>query len=579
MNPKIKISCYLLIIILLFLNIITASLPQDETPTKTVTQKDLIIKEREKPYTDEEKERLIRPDTGSLDNKWAVMVGVEKYDDEQISPLRYTVDDVTALYEVLTDPNLSGFNKENVKLLTDDTDKRPTKINILESLLSMIKAADENDTIFFYFSGHGIETDGESYLLPTDTSINLLMDTAVPLKRIDQMFAESKAKVQVIMLDACHSGVRRDKSALNRQSPAFAREIKEKMIQAEGRVILSSCDVDQSSFEYPEKEHGVYTYFMLQALNGKADKDEDGFVTVSEAHNSVYKDVNNWAFHNNKDQKPRKKENISGQIILTVPGAPGSGSTLTVTVYVEPSSVQPIIAPIDGAEMILIKGGKFLMGSKPGQGRDNEYPLHPVYLDDYYIDTHEVTNAQYKLFCEVTGHPQPKFWDDAQFNQPNQPVVGVSWHDANAYARWVGRRLPTEAEWEKAARGDDFRKYPWGDEWDGNKIVSTLTPIEEYTSGKSFYGILGMAGNAAEWVADWYESYYRTNSEPDWQNPTGPKSGMWRVFRGGSWVHNDEQSTQCARRDGVFPNFKFNDVGFRLVSSFSKAAEMEGKND
>jgi len=569
MNSKLKISCYLLIITLLSLNVIANTLAQDETLRATIIQKDLIIKRRERPLTTEEIDLQIRPNTMSLRNKWAVMAGVRRYEDEQITPLRYTVDDVTALHEVLTDPELSGFSKSRVKLLTDDTEEKPTRGTIMSALKVMLDNAASDDTVLFFYSGHGFEVDGDAYILPIDTNINAITDTAIRLKRIDEMFAQSAARVQVIILDACHSSVRRDKSGLGR-SAGFVREIESRMAQAEGRVMLSSCGVAQSSFEYPEKKHGVYTYYMLEALQGKADKDKDSFVTVAEAHDYVYNNVTEWAFQNSRSQTPRKKENISGQIVLTVPG-----STVTVMVDSE-QAAQPIIAPIDGADMILISGGEFLMGSKPGQGKDDEHPLHKVYLDDYYIDVHEVTNSQYGLFCEATGHPKHKFWNDERLNQPDQPVVGVSWHDANAYAKWVGRRLPTEAEWEKAARGDRTKVYPWGDVWNEMKVVSILTPVGTYTSGKSPYGILGMVGNVAEWVADYYsKSFYRENIGTVPENPTGPKRGMLRVFRGGSWRQHDEQSSRCAKRYCAFPNLKYNDVGFRLAKSLTKTSEQE----
>ena len=560
MHPKLKIACYLLTITLLSLNIIADTLAQNETSRPTIIQKDLIIKRRERPLSNEERDLRIRPNTTSLRNKWAVMVGVRKYDDEQITPLRYTVDDVTALYEVLTDPELSGFSKSRVKLLTDDTADKPTRGKIMSALSVMLNNAASNDTVLFFYSGHGFEVASEGYILPIDANINAITDTAILLKRVDEMFAQSAAKVQVMVLDACHSGVRRDKSGLGRTA-GFGREIEARIAQSEGRVMLSSCGVDQSSFEYPEKKHGVYTYYMLEALQGKADRDKDSFVTVSEAHDYVYKNVRDWAFQYDREQTPRKKENISGQIVLTVPGA-------TITVMVDAAQAAlPIVAPIDGAAMILIPAGEFLMGSKAGRGKDDARPLHKVHLDDYYIDVHEVTNEQYALFCEATGHPQSKYCTDDQFNQPDQPVVGVSWYDANEYAKWVGRRLPTEAEWEKAARGDKAKAYPWGDVWNEMKVVPILTSVGKYTSGKSPYGILGMAGNAAEWVADYYsKSSYRQNIGSVPQNPTGPKGGMLRVFRGGSWRQGDEQTAQCTRRYCALPNLKYNDVGFRLVS-------------
>ena len=163
----------------------------------------------------------------------------------------------------------------------------------------------------------------------------------------------------------------------------------------------------------------------------------------------------------------------------------------------------------DGAPMVLVPAGEFVMGSENGESY--EKPVRRVILDAYYIDAYEVTNALYGKFLQVTRHREPILWNDAKFNGPNQPVVGVSCDDAEAYCRWAGRRLPTEAEWEKAARGTDGRIYPWGNQWDRTRANTFIggpgrpTPVGSYEADKSPYGAYDMAGNVQEWVADWYE--------------------------------------------------------------------------
>jgi len=208
------------------------------------------------------------------------------------------------------------------------------------------------------------------------------------------------------------------------------------------------------------------------------------------------------------------------------------------------------------------------MGSIPGEGDEDEIPQHEVYLDDFYIDFHEVTNAQYKMFIEATGHPEPPFWHDERFNKPNQPVVGVSWFDAHEYAKWVGRRLPTEAEWEKAARGTDRRIYPWGNEWTAEgKVVSAPRPINSNKLDVSPYGVVDMAGNVSEWVADFYsKEYYR--SAASWRNPLGPMVTGFvklKVIRGASWKDFSSKTARCADRKHNIPSMKLNFVGFRLA--------------
>jgi iron(II)-dependent oxidoreductase len=232
----------------------------------------------------------------------------------------------------------------------------------------------------------------------------------------------------------------------------------------------------------------------------------------------------------------------------------------------------------DGAEMILIPAGEFIMGSPEGEGDDDEHPQHTVFLDAFYIDKYEVTNAQYKQFIDATGREAPKYWDDENFNQPDQPVVGVvgvDWYDAVAYAKWAGKRLPTEAEWEKAARGTDGRKYPWGNEWDNQKCNSGAdgdgyeytAPVGSFPDGASPYGVMDMVGNVCEWVADWYDSNYYSRSPQ--QNPKGPdygeESAFGGVLRGGSWTIPDATALRCADRYWLSRGIWNLDWGFRCA--------------
>jgi len=250
----------------------------------------------------------------------------------------------------------------------------------------------------------------------------------------------------------------------------------------------------------------------------------------------------------------------------------------------QPSETKPTITTggqtiigKDGAEMVLIPAGEFQMG-------DNYFidaEVHTVYLDAFYIDKYEVTNAQYKKFMDATGHKAPKYWNDANYNKPNHPVVGVDWNDASAYCSWAGKRLPTEAEWEKSARGGLVgKKYVWGDEWSppskaGNFDDETTVDssrISGYSDGYvwtspvgSFkpngYGLYDMAGNVWEWVADWYDRNYYSSSPKS--NPTGPSSGSSRVLRGGSWDDADDYDLRVAYRDLYVPTSNGSHVGFR----------------
>jgi iron(II)-dependent oxidoreductase len=216
------------------------------------------------------------------------------------------------------------------------------------------------------------------------------------------------------------------------------------------------------------------------------------------------------------------------------------------------------LSPKNSKEMVYVSAGEFLRGSREWEGDSDERPQREVCLDAYWMDKTEVTNAEYRRFCEATGHKKSNYWRDSRYSQPLQPVVGVSWGDASAYAKWAGKRLPTEAEWEKAARGEDGRKYPWGNEEPSSRHCNMrgsgegheyAAPVGSFPTGTSSYGCLDMAGSVWEWCADRYdEDYY--SSAPS-RNPKGPDSGENRVVRGGSW-NNDSDFGRCANR-GYFP--------------------------
>jgi formylglycine-generating enzyme required for sulfatase activity len=231
--------------------------------------------------------------------------------------------------------------------------------------------------------------------------------------------------------------------------------------------------------------------------------------------------------------------------------------------------------------MIYIPAGWFWMGCSPNdkQGGDNEKPYHKVYLDGYYIDKYPVTNEQYKKFCDATGHKYPKYWKKGLFSTNdlpdklrNHPVVDVSWNDIQEYCKWAGKELPTEAQWEKAARGTDGRIYPWGNGWDASKACykqSSTCAVGSYPQGASPYGVMDMAGNVWEWCRDWYDANYYANS-PD-HNPTGPDSGKSRVVRGGSCFTGDPGGLRVSGRIPGGPSVGGEiDSGFRCIRQVSK---------
>jgi WD40 repeat protein/formylglycine-generating enzyme required for sulfatase activity len=233
----------------------------------------------------------------------------------------------------------------------------------------------------------------------------------------------------------------------------------------------------------------------------------------------------------------------------------------------EPIAGDTWIRPADGMVMVYIPAGEFLMGD------DRSGAKHTVYLDAYWIDRTEVTNAQYQKCVEAGACSAPRWrgGDKDQFNAPNQPVVCMSWQEAADFASWAGGRLPTEAEWEKAARGTDGRLYPWGNSApDCSKANFGMCELEHtvavgsYPAGASPYGVLDMAGNVWEWVSDWYDQGYYSRSST--QNPQGPDTGTYRGLRGGSYRTGDG-NLRCATRYGYDPSYWPKEYGFRVVIS------------
>jgi formylglycine-generating enzyme required for sulfatase activity len=214
--------------------------------------------------------------------------------------------------------------------------------------------------------------------------------------------------------------------------------------------------------------------------------------------------------------------------------------------------------------MVFVPPGEFIMGE------------NTVYLDPFWIDKTEVTNAMYAQ-CVQAGacsapHSNRSDTRDPYYGNPefdNFPVIYVSWEDANDYCTWVDGRLPTEAEWEKAARGTDGRPFPWGDD-DPARVKGLLNyraqdtmEIGSYPDGASPYGALDMAGNVSEWVADWLSMDYYAN--PPASNPLGPNSGEYRVWRGGSWANTSTEWVRTYSRTGNFPMDSSSGIGFRCV--------------
>jgi len=252
----------------------------------------------------------------------------------------------------------------------------------------------------------------------------------------------------------------------------------------------------------------------------------------------------------------------------------------TVTPIPTPGIGSTLFSEVDGMVMVHVPAGEFLMGSTDldADARSYEKPQHTVYLNAFWIDKTEVTNAMYALCVNAGVCRRPasngsatrsSYFDNPGFD--NYPVIYVSWNEASDYCAWAGRRLPTEAEWEKAARGTNGRIFPWGNgrpegprppQLNFNNWIGDTSEVSSYLAGASHFRALHMAGNVREWVADWYESDYYSHSPSE--NPPGPSTGDFRVMRGGAW-HDLLLRVRSAHRLWFSPEYRDATHGFRCA--------------
>jgi iron(II)-dependent oxidoreductase len=253
---------------------------------------------------------------------------------------------------------------------------------------------------------------------------------------------------------------------------------------------------------------------------------------------------------------------------------------------------QALLPPAQWEEldsMVVVPAGPFLMGTNFERADAQDRPQHAVRVAEYRIDKYPVTNAQYARFLAATGHRRPSTWKDGRIppGELLQPVTLVNWYDAQAYARWAGRRLPTEAEWEKAARGTDGRRWPWGSSMDPKRLntyynIGSATNVDAYKDGVSPYGAFDMAGNVAEWVEDDFLPYAGSDAPAEvFQGKVSqslsaedramkiseqiPVKQRYKVLRGGSWK-SDPFSTATYHRSFDWPNYASDFFGFRCAT-------------
>ena len=619
---------------------------------------------------------------------WALLIGINQYQDTRIPRLRYAVNDVRAMEQVL-----QGLGFQTITLLNAQATKRG-----IEAAFEKLSDLAKDDRLVIFFSGHGetgrlAKGSEEGFLVPYDTNRDRLVQTGIPMRDIDRLGERLPPKHILFVLDACHAGFAfvgfRDIEPEQKGDAYYAAATAKPVVQ-----VLTAGETGQKAAE--RDGQGIFTRWLVHGLRGVADRDGDGIITANELAAWLEPQVT-------RDSRGLQKPVFGrlfgeGQFLFELPGrqvasvpAPASagplvreevrreigalalsaklpgvevwlggdriGETRTgvalvvenltagsyriraqkngyktwerdirvvanqraeVTIDLDPLALAPVIKSEDGAEMVLVPAGEFWMGStaeevaqavaqckrggtpelRCNQIHQRDLTRRRVYLDAFYLDRYEVTDARFERFVQATRHQttaeragdggvwrringktQSGTVQGAAWRTPNgpgtsaaadHPVVQVSWEDAQAYCRWAGTRLPTEAEWEKAARGPDGRRYPWGNTWerdrarfDDNRGVfrkETTAPVGSYPAGASPYGILDLAGNVWEWVQDWYGPY----DSSALRNPTGPSSGEWHVLRGGAWF-NDARNLRSVHRSIGPPPRRDDGLGFRCA--------------
>lgn len=250
-------------------------------------------------------------ETIEIGNKWAVLVGINEYEDTSFRSLNYCVNDINSFYKIILDSEKGKYIEDNVELLIDGGSLLPRRNILLSKLRKICRNAAVDDSILFYFSGHGTVRNDSSYLLCRDSFNNALTETAISINNIRRIMQDSLARIKIIILDACHSGAIKGV----KDSGMMLQEFYDTVYPApEGFIILTSCKLYEYSYEYEEMEKSVFSYYFIEGLNGNADKDKDGLITLTDSHKYTYDNVTKWAFSKNLEQTPTLEAKIAGYV-------------------------------------------------------------------------------------------------------------------------------------------------------------------------------------------------------------------------------------------------------------------------
>jgi len=534
-------------------------------------------------------------------NSWALLIGINKY--PNLPPdlsLHYAVKDVNDLRDELIRDY--GFAPNHITVLTES---QATSQRIADALddLTDSRRVGEDDRVLVYFSGHGQTVNTSfggdmGFLIPEDAKVDLKRPNNIgPYNRsclsmsgLQDTLKSCPAKHVLILADACYSGLLAQSRAPETLNTAVVSE----MAALRSRQVMTAGTKGQTSLEFGEYGHGAFTYKLIEQLKARAAVKGNIF-TASDLFVSLQTSVSNLT---NGAQLPQLASlGTEGDFLFITAGAshiqPSPPAKVVRNAPVVPAAADSEtdagdqITPVTDvlglvpprtiaeykAQMAYIPGGTFAMGSN--EGEENEKPVHQVTLSSFKMGRTPVTVAMWREYCSATGKSMPPAppwgWID------DHPIISLTWYDAVDYCAWAGLMLPTEAQWEYAAKGGQDIKYPWGNAFAASNLVNKYNSAGRtapvFRRDRVFvnsFGLVDMTGNVQQWCRDYLGAYSATAQI----NPSGPGSGDnddTHILRGGSWDIYNIPFTRITHRNGSSPlgEWRRDEFGLRCVATLS----------
>jgi len=521
-------------------------------------------------------------------NSWALLIGIDNYPSMQ--RLKYAIRDAKSLEEFLK--TRSYFDRNKIFTLYDREATKERILELMNDFMGANPALTTDDRVLVFFAGHGQrrrvrkghrKSDYRGYLIPYDGDLDRMHSTCISVEEIKEAASVLCAKHTLFILDCCFSGMAglRPRAAISPKPLSVA--LSDPCVR-----ILTAGKSDEEVFE-GKKEWGgnsLFTRYLLKGLEGFADHDGDGLITSDDLYFYVRDRVVEESKNRQTPQSRHLVEYGEGQFVFFVRKDVPAGkqarerqepvenklakrSSAPIEVL-EPRRPKP---PIAEPKMLRIAANEFEMGSEDAL---DESPIHHVHLSAFQIDQFLVSNRMYKEFLDKTGYDGSQEADENYLadwvqgsypkGQDDYPVTWVSWFNAIAYCRFRGCRLPTEAEWEMAARGGLKRaRFPWGDQLPDQlrrRPKSAKRKMQLGILPPNGFGLYDISGNVSQWCMDWYDAHYYKRS-PD-TNPKGPSNGKYRVVRGGSFL-TGQRILRCSARLFADPKSTSATIGFRCA--------------